>query len=171
MAVLITEIVFSLLGKILFTTFSLVPNLVDSKFRQIVCTLLDTMKNAFGVELEAYSVVTPKANTNEEMLFTGSFCYYLASKLSSKSTPSKLGKYLGRIATGLFQCYNLSNNEIYNDLALKYCKSAIRMDRNNPDIWNLYGIISTEFNPHVAQHSFIRACDLDENVIIFNQEC
>ncbi|KAK8123321.1 antiviral protein [Apiospora kogelbergensis] len=50
----------------------------------------------------------------------------------------------------------------YHMAAVRCFKRAIELEAGNPDFWNSLGVVTSEINPTVAQHSFVRALYLDE---------
>ncbi|KAK8022835.1 antiviral protein [Apiospora rasikravindrae] len=50
----------------------------------------------------------------------------------------------------------------YHMAAVRCFKRAIELEAGNPDFWNSLGVVTSEINPSVAQHSFVRALYLDE---------
>ena len=158
-----------LLGNILNQVYLLLPYLVDQEFKSALSDAWPILKVVYSDELDSFANVTPQSESLEELLFTASFCFYLALKLnrSGKSNPTT-GKLLGNIANCAYNCYVESRNENYLALSQRYCKSALCVDKRNPELWNIYGILNVKSDPHIAQHAFIQACELDENVLLTN---
>ena len=50
----------------------------------------------------------------------------------------------------------------YLRASVKCFKKAIELEAKNADFWNALGIVTTQLNPKVAQHSFVRSLHLDE---------
>ena len=50
----------------------------------------------------------------------------------------------------------------YHKAAVKCFKRAIELEAGNPVFWNALGVVTSEINPSVAQHSFVRSLYLDE---------
>lgn len=49
-------------------------------------------------------------------------------------------------------------------LAIEYCKRAIRLQSNEPLYWNCLGTIALDSNPKLSQHAFIRAIQCEAKV-------
>ena len=47
--------------------------------------------------------------------------------------------------------------------SIKCFRNAIEQEASNADFWNAFGIVTLTQNPQVAQHSFIRSLNLNEN--------
>ena len=47
--------------------------------------------------------------------------------------------------------------------SMKCFRNAIEQEASNADFWNAFGVVTTTQNPQVAQHSFIRSLNLNEN--------
>ncbi|GAP90743.1 putative antiviral protein [Rosellinia necatrix] len=50
----------------------------------------------------------------------------------------------------------------YQKAAVRCFKRAIELEAGNPDFWNSLGVVTSEINPSVAQHAFVRALFLNE---------
>ncbi|KAF2962691.1 hypothetical protein GQX73_g10882 [Xylaria multiplex] len=50
----------------------------------------------------------------------------------------------------------------YQKAAIRCFKRAIELEAGNPDFWNSLGLVTSEINPSVAQHAFVRALFLNE---------
>lgn len=50
----------------------------------------------------------------------------------------------------------------YLRAAVKCFKRAIELEAGNPDFWNSLGVVTSEINPSVAQHAFVRSLHLNE---------
>lgn len=50
----------------------------------------------------------------------------------------------------------------YQRAAVRCFKRAIELEAGNPDFWNSLGVVTSEINPAVAQHAFVRALFLNE---------
>lgn len=46
--------------------------------------------------------------------------------------------------------------------AVRCFKRAIELEAGNPDFWNSLGIVTTQLNPKVAQHAFVRSLHLND---------
>ncbi|KAK6852294.1 tetratricopeptide [Apiospora arundinis] len=57
----------------------------------------------------------------------------------------------------------------YHKAAVRCFKRAIELESGNPDFWNSLGVVTSEINPAVAQHSFVRALYLDERGFMYGQ--
>ncbi|KAI0186436.1 tetratricopeptide [Xylaria flabelliformis] len=50
----------------------------------------------------------------------------------------------------------------YQKAAVRCFKRAIELEAGNPEFWNSLGVVTSEINPSVAQHAFVRALFLNE---------
>ncbi|KAI1860319.1 uncharacterized protein JN550_011585 [Neoarthrinium moseri] len=50
----------------------------------------------------------------------------------------------------------------YHKAAVRCFKRAIELEAGNPDFWNSLGVVTSEVNPSVAQHAFVRSLYLNE---------
>ncbi|KAI1437346.1 tetratricopeptide [Xylaria sp. CBS 124048] len=50
----------------------------------------------------------------------------------------------------------------YQKAAVRCFKRAIELEAGNPDFWNSLGVVTSEINPSVAQHAFVRSLFLNE---------
>ncbi|KAI0391231.1 tetratricopeptide-like protein [Xylariaceae sp. FL0594] len=50
----------------------------------------------------------------------------------------------------------------YQKAAVRCFKRAIELEAGNADFWNALGVVTSEINPAVAQHAFVRALFLNE---------
>ncbi|KAH8819703.1 hypothetical protein F5884DRAFT_815815 [Xylogone sp. PMI_703] len=50
----------------------------------------------------------------------------------------------------------------YLKSAVRCFKRAIELEAGNPEFWNALGVVTSELNPRVAQHSFVRSLFLNE---------
>ncbi|KAI0514636.1 tetratricopeptide [Xylaria bambusicola] len=50
----------------------------------------------------------------------------------------------------------------YQKAAVRCFKRAIELEAGNPDFWNSLGVVTSEINPSVAQHAFVRSLYLNE---------
>ncbi|KAH6651983.1 tetratricopeptide [Truncatella angustata] len=50
----------------------------------------------------------------------------------------------------------------YHKAAVRCFKRAIELEAGNPDFWNSLGVVTSEINPSVAQHAFVRSLHLNE---------
>lgn len=50
----------------------------------------------------------------------------------------------------------------YHKAAVKCFKRAIELEAGNSDFWNSLGVVTSELNPAVAQHAFVRSLYLNE---------
>lgn len=50
----------------------------------------------------------------------------------------------------------------YSSAAVRCFKRAIELEAGNAEFWNALGIVTTNLNPKVAQHSFVRSLHLNE---------
>ncbi|KAI1493827.1 tetratricopeptide [Biscogniauxia mediterranea] len=50
----------------------------------------------------------------------------------------------------------------YQKAAVRCFKRAIELEAGNPDFWNSLGVVTSEINPAVAQHAFVRSLFLNE---------
>ncbi|KAI1332492.1 tetratricopeptide-like protein [Xylariaceae sp. FL0255] len=50
----------------------------------------------------------------------------------------------------------------YQKAAIRCFKRAIELEAGNPDFWNSLGVVTSEINPSVAQHAFVRSLFLNE---------
>ncbi|KAJ2970050.1 hypothetical protein NQ176_g8367 [Zarea fungicola] len=50
----------------------------------------------------------------------------------------------------------------YLKAAIRCFKRAIELEAGNADFWNALGVVTSEVNPAVAQHSFVRSVHIDE---------
>lgn len=50
----------------------------------------------------------------------------------------------------------------YHKAAVKCFKRAIELEAGNTDFWNSLGVVTSEINPSVAQHAFVRSLHLNE---------
>ncbi|KAI0409230.1 tetratricopeptide [Xylaria palmicola] len=50
----------------------------------------------------------------------------------------------------------------YQKAAVRCFKRSIELEAGNPDFWNSLGVVTSEINPSVAQHAFVRALFLNE---------
>ncbi|KAI0127638.1 tetratricopeptide [Xylariales sp. AK1849] len=50
----------------------------------------------------------------------------------------------------------------YHKAAVRCFKRAIELEAGNPDFWNSLGVVTSEINPSVAQHAFVRSLYLNE---------
>ena len=50
----------------------------------------------------------------------------------------------------------------YLKAAVRCFKRAIELEASNPEFWNALGVVTSELNPKVAQHSFVRSLFLNE---------
>lgn len=50
----------------------------------------------------------------------------------------------------------------YQKAAVRCFKRAIELEANNTDFWNALGVVTSEINPSVAQHAFVRSLYLNE---------
>lgn len=46
--------------------------------------------------------------------------------------------------------------------AVRAFKRAIELEAGNPDFWNALGVVTSEVNPSVAQHAFVRSLHINE---------
>ncbi|KAJ0310960.1 hypothetical protein COL516b_001660 [Colletotrichum fioriniae] len=53
-------------------------------------------------------------------------------------------------------------SSVYLKTAMKCFKRAIELEAGNPDFWNSLGVVTSEVNPAVSQHSFVRSLHLNE---------
>ncbi|KAI1770192.1 tetratricopeptide [Hypoxylon cercidicola] len=50
----------------------------------------------------------------------------------------------------------------YQKAAVRCFKRAIELEAGNPEFWNSLGVVTSEINPSVAQHAFVRSLFLNE---------
>ncbi|XXH01501.1 hypothetical protein Hte_007861 [Hypoxylon texense] len=50
----------------------------------------------------------------------------------------------------------------YQKAAVRCFKRAIELEAGNPEFWNSLGVVTSEINPSVAQHAFVRCLFLNE---------
>lgn len=50
----------------------------------------------------------------------------------------------------------------YHKAAVRCFKRAIELEAGNADFWNSLGVVTSEINPSVAQHAFVRSLHLNE---------
>ncbi|KAI1339881.1 tetratricopeptide [Xylariaceae sp. FL0016] len=50
----------------------------------------------------------------------------------------------------------------YQKASVRCFRRAIEMEAGNPDFWNSLGVVTSEINPSVAQHAFVRSLFLNE---------
>ncbi|RYO97223.1 hypothetical protein DL764_007364 [Monosporascus ibericus] len=50
----------------------------------------------------------------------------------------------------------------YQKAAVRCFKRAIELEAGHPDFWNSLGVVTSEINPSVAQHAFVRSLYLNE---------
>ncbi|KAI2602593.1 tetratricopeptide [Hypoxylon sp. NC1633] len=50
----------------------------------------------------------------------------------------------------------------YQKAAVRCFKRAIELEAGNPEFWNSLGVVTSEINPSVAQHAFVRSLYLNE---------
>ncbi|KAK9416097.1 putative Superkiller protein 3 [Seiridium unicorne] len=50
----------------------------------------------------------------------------------------------------------------YHKAAVRSFKRAIELEAGNADFWNSLGVVTSEINPSVAQHAFVRSLHLNE---------
>lgn len=55
-----------------------------------------------------------------------------------------------------------SQSSRYQKAAVRCFKRAIELEAGNPDFWNSLGVVTSEINPAVAQHAFVRSLYLNE---------
>ncbi|RYP81123.1 hypothetical protein DL769_002132 [Monosporascus sp. CRB-8-3] len=55
-----------------------------------------------------------------------------------------------------------SHSSRYQKAAVRCFKRAIELEAGNPDFWNSLGVVTSEINPSVAQHAFVRSLYLNE---------
>ena len=55
-----------------------------------------------------------------------------------------------------------SQSSRYQKAAIRCFKRAIELESGNPDFWNSLGVVTSEVNPAVAQHAFVRSLYLNE---------
>ncbi|TEA18357.1 Superkiller protein 3 [Colletotrichum sidae] len=53
-------------------------------------------------------------------------------------------------------------SSVYLKTAMKCFKRAIELEAGNADFWNSLGVVTSEINPAVSQHSFVRSLHLNE---------
>ena len=162
---------FSLIGDILRKANDLFPSLLTDTFYDCVADVSKTLQQQFSAEFISFSQHISPVMATEKMgrlLLTASFAYSMAMHASIKTGNSRAPAYLGNISDCQFRIYLQSPNPLTLAASLRYCKSAIKFDSKNPGLWNLHGVITATTEPHISQHSFIKSCELDENVININ---
>ncbi|RYP42482.1 hypothetical protein DL767_000170 [Monosporascus sp. MG133] len=55
-----------------------------------------------------------------------------------------------------------SRSTRYQKAAVRCFKRAIELEAGHPDFWNSLGVVTSEINPSVAQHAFVRSLYLNE---------
>lgn len=50
----------------------------------------------------------------------------------------------------------------YSKAAIRCFKRAIELEAGNPEFWNALGVVTSQINPSVAQHAFVRSLYLNE---------
>ncbi|RYP51060.1 hypothetical protein DL768_003560 [Monosporascus sp. mg162] len=55
-----------------------------------------------------------------------------------------------------------SHSTRYQKAAVRCFKRAIELEAGHPDFWNSLGVVTSEINPSVAQHAFVRSLYLNE---------
>lgn len=50
----------------------------------------------------------------------------------------------------------------YSKAAIRCFKRAIELEAGNPEFWNALGVVTSQINPAVAQHAFVRSLHLNE---------
>ncbi|RYP92177.1 hypothetical protein DL770_001684 [Monosporascus sp. CRB-9-2] len=55
-----------------------------------------------------------------------------------------------------------SHSSRYQKAAVRCFKRAIELEAGHPDYWNSLGVVTSEINPSVAQHAFVRSLYLNE---------
>ncbi|ORY58778.1 tetratricopeptide [Pseudomassariella vexata] len=55
-----------------------------------------------------------------------------------------------------------SEQSRYRKAALQCFKRAIELEQGNADFWNSLGVVTSEINPAVAQHAFVRSLHINE---------
>lgn len=55
-----------------------------------------------------------------------------------------------------------SHSSRYQKAAVRCFKRAIELEAGNPDFWNSLGVVTSEINPSVAQHAFVRSLYVNE---------
>lgn len=55
-----------------------------------------------------------------------------------------------------------SESQRFAKAALRCFKTAIELEASNADFWNALGVATTQMNPKVAQHAFVRSLHLNE---------
>lgn len=53
-------------------------------------------------------------------------------------------------------------SSMYLKAAVRAFKRAIELEAGNADFWNALGVVTSEINPSVSQHAFVRSLHLDE---------
>ncbi|KXL50247.1 MAG: hypothetical protein FE78DRAFT_103627 [Acidomyces sp. 'richmondensis'] len=61
-----------------------------------------------------------------------------------------------------FLCNDMRQGKIYLKAAVRAFKRAIELEAGNAEFWNALGVVTTTFNPKVAQHSLVRSLHLNE---------
>lgn len=55
-----------------------------------------------------------------------------------------------------------AKSSTYRKASLRCFKRAIELEAGNPEFWNALGVVTSEINPAVSQHSFVRSLHLNE---------
>ena len=69
---------------------------------------------------------------------------------------------LGWAEHRVFSLVDGKSGKKYLKAAVRCFKRAIELEAGNADFWNSLGVVTSEINPSVAQHAFVRSLHLNE---------
>lgn len=110
-----------------------------SPFRQIILLAILAHKQAVHASSQDFHA---QAVAWYNLGWTEHRAYSCLAKEGNAPTQAKLARY----AKASVRCF----------------KRAIELEAGNADFWNALGVVTTQLNPRVAQHSFIRSLHLNE---------
>lgn len=100
-------------------------------------------------------------------LHSAILCHKRAIHLSSHDTHAQAVAYynLGWVEYRAHVCLcgtESKRSTRYLKVAVRCFKRAIELEAGNSEFWNALGVVTSELNPKVAQHSFVRSLFLNE---------
>ena len=166
-----------------FSVFSWVQSYISDLPKELACDLLET-----GVDLDIYEILAEadgigKVTLRELSTSKTSPSLYICMSLAILSHKRAIHVCANDIHAQAVAWFNLGWTEYRTHTCLhggfrehpkkkqsfKYLKTSVRcfkraieLEAGNSEFWNALGIVTTQMNPKVSQHAFVRSLFLNE---------